>query len=61
MSQLDQAKRLMGALRQMKLKQHDEMKIRKSRAIKTKSLTKKRASSKPKSVPDGVLLVTYFN
>jgi hypothetical protein len=43
-------KSLMAALVHMKPKQHDEMKIGKAKAKKTKGPAKKRASSKPKTV-----------
>ena len=40
----------MGALVRMKPKQHDDMKLGKTKAKKTKSPAKKRTSSKPKTV-----------
>jgi hypothetical protein len=43
-------KNLMGALVRMQPKQHDEMKLGKSKAKKAKSPAKKRASSKRKIV-----------
>jgi hypothetical protein len=46
---LKKTKALMGALLRMKPKQHDEMKIGNHKVKKTKSLAKKRASSKPKT------------
>jgi hypothetical protein len=47
MSQIDETKRLMGALVWMKPKPHEEMKVGKKKP--TKSVAKKRASSKPRS------------
>jgi hypothetical protein len=46
---LEATKQLMGALLRMKPKQHDEMKLGKAKAKKTKSPAKKRAFSKPKT------------
>lgn len=48
-SDLDETKKLMGALVRMKPKPHDEMKIGNSKAKKTKSPAKKRASSTRKN------------
>jgi hypothetical protein len=47
--QLDQTKRLMGALVRMKPKPHEEMKVGKKRKRATKASVKKRVSSKPKT------------
>jgi hypothetical protein len=47
--ELDDTKRLMGALVRMKPKQHEEMKVGKAKTKKAKSPAKKSASSKPKN------------